>query len=192
MEFADLSTTGFFNLFSANNIQQPELVWNNETRHELLTGLQAQLLARADINSNWDHKAYLTDIANFSYSVNDKELRIQNIFVKYFNLAVQRNEHSDMFSREKKQSFAEEIIRLLGDLCKHDEPVAKENHEKVEELAKAFHNLVESLRYEVPDRELSTLFKLIRVHKTESNQRDEEFYRRISKLVFSIVRFIVE
>ena len=91
------------------------------------------------------HSNFQTEIAEFSYSVNRQELRIENIFVKFFNLAVQRNEQRDEFSVSKKELFAREIIQLLEKLSPAEKPVPKENQEKVEELIKAFKNLVVSL-----------------------------------------------
>ena len=51
-------------------------------------------------------------VRDFEYSVNQKELRIQDIFVKYFNSEYSKGVQ-DHFNAEKKSKFASKLIEKL-------------------------------------------------------------------------------
>ena len=80
----------FLRLFSTKQLQSPELVWNDETRSEMQAKLKSQILSMTNHRSGLSEllpveKAFCNEIKDFEYSVNLTELRIQGIFVKYFN-----------------------------------------------------------------------------------------------------------
>ena len=61
-------------------------------------------------------KAFCNEIKDFEYSVNLTELRIQGIFVKYFNEQCRQGTHGT-FSKGKLVKFADQIIEKLEDFA---------------------------------------------------------------------------
>ena len=128
----------FLNLFSSKQLQSPELVWNDETRAELQERLSSQIQAMALDNHDLSAAAaFCSEIKDFEYSVNLTELRIEGIFVKYFNEQC-KLETLGTFSKGRLAKFADQIIAQLdefaGEAAKHEK--------KVLELVEAFKNLI--------------------------------------------------
>lgn len=72
--------------------------------------LKSQILSMTQTRSGLSElpvqKAFCNEIKDFEYSVNLTELRIQGIFVKYFNEQCRQGAHGT-FSRGKLAKFAE-------------------------------------------------------------------------------------
>ena len=68
----------FLRLFSILEEKSPELVWNNETRIELANVIELQI-------QHIDKDKFCDKLLEFDYSVNKRELRVNNIFVRHFN-----------------------------------------------------------------------------------------------------------
>lgn len=67
----------FFRLFSTQQLFSPELVWNDETRREMLAKLQLQLKSMlSDKEGLPTEVGFCNVVRDFEYSVNQKELRI--------------------------------------------------------------------------------------------------------------------
>ena len=85
--------------------------------------------------------AVCSEIKDFEYSVNKTELRVQGIFVKYFNEQCRQGILGN-FSKSKISRFANQIVDKLNEF--NQEP--PHTHEKnIRELVEAFKNLMISL-----------------------------------------------
>ena len=110
----------FYKLFSTKQINAPELVWNDETRQEMLDKISTQIRSLLDdvqYTSNSKKKddndlpeLFCNKLHDFEYTVFKKELRILDIFVKYFNNDFSKSGFQDDFDKQKKQNFAAELI----------------------------------------------------------------------------------
>ena len=60
------------------------MVWNDETRSELALVLENQI-KNLDVNMG----SFFDLLTDFEYSVNRRELRVKNIFVRHFNTSVE-------------------------------------------------------------------------------------------------------
>jgi len=69
-------------LFSVLEEKSPELVWNDETREELNNILEQQIRTLEGGGN------YFELVEKFEYSVNKRELRVKNIFVRHFNTSL--------------------------------------------------------------------------------------------------------
>ena len=78
LEFsASQSGKDFFRLFSTQQLFSPELVWNDETRREMLAKLQLQLKSMLSGGEGLPTEvSFCNVVRDFEYSVNQKELRI--------------------------------------------------------------------------------------------------------------------
>lgn len=188
LEFTDLSVKEFLRIFSANKIQQPELIWNDETRDQMRQALGTQLESMS-IHVGGESKEHiftewLTSLKDFKYEAYASELRIDNIFVKNFNVAVEKIYPIDEFSEEKKRKFAAAIMDAIE--------TKSTDARNTEELIKAFKNLIGSLHYKIQSTELfqEQFGALCRLLLRETS--DEDFCKRIARHVFGIVTHIVE
>lgn len=77
----DFNPKPFLQLFSISDISISELVWNSETRAELAAILDYQLLS---INDEEHPSSIISKVTEFEYSVNLMELRVDEVFVKYY------------------------------------------------------------------------------------------------------------
>jgi hypothetical protein len=75
--YAPFDPKRFLSQFAIKEEASPELVWNDETRSELFMALQVQLKSNGG--------AFYEQLIEFEYSVNKRELRVENIFVRHFN-----------------------------------------------------------------------------------------------------------
>jgi histidyl-tRNA synthetase len=100
-------------------------------------------------------------VRDFEYSINQKELRIQDIFVKYFNSEYSKGVQ-DHFNAEKKSKFASKLIEKLQqirELSPNENFVDRDTN--IEELVKAFKNLVMYMDLAIDRDDFSRYFETL-------------------------------
>jgi hypothetical protein len=121
----------FYRVFSAQQINSPELIWTDETRWEMLYSIHEFL-----------HGGSFDD---FGYTVNQSELRVEGIFVKYFNVEQARMQFDDTYMQgEKKLQFA---LALTQKIQQTDCP------DDMEKITLAVKNLVCNMGLTVQNQE---------------------------------------
>jgi hypothetical protein len=100
-------------------------------------------------------------VRDFEYSINQKELRIQDIFVKYFNSEYSKGVQ-DHFNAEKKSKFASKLIEKLQQIreLSPNENFA-DRDTNIEELVKAFKNLVMYMDLAIDRDDFSRYFETL-------------------------------
>lgn len=116
---------------------------------------------------------FCSEIKDFEYSVNKTELRIQGIFVKYFNEQCRQGVLGN-FSKTKLARFANQIVEKLEEFSNQPQ----EHSKNIRELIEAFKNLMISLNLVISsevdfERYFGTLCNFIDLKTTSLGTKDQ-------------------
>jgi hypothetical protein len=109
----DFNPKPFLQLFSISDISISELVWNAETRAELAAILDDQLQSIEDDDEH--PSSVFSKVTEFEYSVNLRELRVDEVFVKYYT------QEGDRYRPTKPQEFGRKLIMKIKDYVEGEE-----------------------------------------------------------------------
>jgi hypothetical protein len=117
---------------------------------------------------------FCNEIKDFEYSVNRTELRIQGIFVKYFNEQCRQGVLGN-FSKTRLAKFADQIIDKLKEFSTEPQEHAK----NIRELVEAFKNLMINLNLVIKseldfEHYFEILCNLINLKTPDTNKADTD------------------
>jgi len=121
----------FRKIFSIGEDRTPELIWNEETRRELLETLQRQIQSVND--------SPFAVLLSFDYQSNKNELKVDDIFVRNFNGDI-------YFKPTNVQHFVKSLVERLELIYSGKTNLTEFSEKEFEdalELLKALRNLVQ-------------------------------------------------